>query len=140
MKQIRQKQKNQAYYFLKLQAMAIGAIFIILFGFFGLHSSGAALIGGVISLLANIICAQRMFMGHTLEAKSLLDQFYLAEVFKIVVTVLMFVIIYRFISLNYLFLIVGYSCAQLSFWLAPLLTHKNLFKLTNLDQDAGQML
>ena len=141
MKLVNQKQKFQAYYLLKLQALSVLFMFLILFAFYGLMAASGALLGAAISLIANLLCIRRMFKSSSLEAKELLGQFYLAETMKIGVTVLMFVIVYRFLTVNYLFLIVGYCGAQISFWVAPLVVGKTKpMKLNNLDSDAGQVL
>lgn len=141
MKQISQKQKREAYHLLKLQAISVLFFFVILFAFFGLHCAGAALLGASISLIANLLCIHRMFVSGSLEAQQLLGQFYLAEIVKIGVTVLMFFVVYKFIPVNYLFLIVGYCGAQISFWTAPLFFGKaKPMKLNNLDRDVEQVL
>ena len=116
-------------------------MFLVLFAFFGLTVAGTALLGAAISLIANVLCVSRMFKSSNFNPKNLLGQFYLAESIKIGVTVLMFAAVYRFLTINYLFLIVGYGGAQVSFWLAPLVASKfKSMEVNKLDSDAGQLL
>lgn len=140
-KLVGQKQKLQAYYLIKLQTLSVLLMFLVLFAFFGLTVAGTALLGAAISLIANVLCVSRMFKSSNFNPKNLLGQFYLAESIKIGVTVLMFAAVYRFLTINYLFLIVGYGGAQVSFWLAPLVASKfKSMEVNKLDSDAGQLL
>lgn len=121
---VNQHQKNQVSSLVKLQAISVMILFIILFAFFGIYDSGSALIGSLISLIANFCSIQRLFAGNSYEPKKILGQLYIAEVLKVVITVTSFIIVFKYLSINYLFFIIGYTSAVFSFWVAPLLVHK----------------
>jgi len=139
MKQISRRQKNHAYYLLKLQAKAVILLFIVLFALFGLHISIVALSGAAISLIANLICIQWMFGVHSLDAKMILGRFYLAEVIKMMLTTMMFLCMFIFLTEHHFFLIIGYCGAQIGFWAAPIVTRAKSLRIIHHD-DVEQTL
>lgn len=140
MKTIGQNQKRQSYALLKRQAIFVLVICTIIFAFFGFRNASAALVGGLISVSANAICIYRMFRPQGVNIQRALGQFYTAELMKIISTVIMLVVCFKFTHVNYLYLLVGYAAAQSSFWFLPVFSRslRNI-GMREVNTDAGQL-
>jgi F0F1-type ATP synthase assembly protein I len=136
-------QKKQVFALVKMQAIAIAILFLVLFAFFGIYDAGSNLIGASVSLAANFFSVRRLFSYKSYESSKILSHFYSAEILKIAITLISFVLILKYARINQLFFIIGYAAASLSFWVAPLLTNKNRLPRVNkmtIKPEAEQLL
>lgn len=79
-------------------------------------AGSSALIGACLCLVPNALFALRIVFGlFRGSAKSVLNGFYVAEVFKIAATVMLFILVFRFLSpLRPEFLFAGFLVTQFS--------------------------
>lgn len=89
---------------------------------FGLHAGYSALIGGLVCVLANWIFVKKCFANKkVMDAKRILLSVYLGEIIKVLVSIVLFVLVFKFISIVVLPFFIGYILVQFMFWFSPLL-------------------
>lgn len=88
--------------------------------------SYSVLMGGLIWLIPNLYFAIKVFStrGAKITPQQLLINFYLAEVTKLALCAILFIIIVKFLPVAILPLLAGYSIAQFAFWISPFLLDK----------------
>ena len=96
-------------------------IVAILFAYFqGSLAAVAAANGGMICVLANAYFSRQAFsVAGAQAAKQIVRAFYMAQLGKIVITVVLFVLALWVGKLPVFPLFIGYVAAQLAFWCAP---------------------
>ena len=93
----------------------------ILFAYFqGPLAAAAAIGGGAICVLANAYFSRKAFsVAGAQAAKQIVRAFYMAQLGKIVITVVLFILALWIGKLPVFPLFIGYVAAQLAFWCAP---------------------
>nr|WP_256478901.1 ATP synthase subunit I [Legionella sp. 27cVA30] len=95
--------------------------------FFGKNSAFSALLGGLVSALPNIYFARKLFKYHGARAaKQIVNSFYKAEALKIVLSVILFALVFIFVNVVPIIFFATYIVAQMVFWFAPLIIDNKL--------------
>ncbi len=97
----------------------VGALFAI---FSSKNSFFTVLLGGLVCALPQQLFA-RWFLGsyRASQAKSIIRNFYLGEIGKLVFTGLLFILVIVNLPVSIPVFLVGFMGAQIAFWLAPYL-------------------
>lgn len=117
--------RASAYRMVYLAAVTVvtAAVFFLIFR--GVESGYSVLLGGAIWLLPSFYVAYRLF-AKVKPAQQIIRTLYRAEVVKLLVSALLFVMMCKFLIVNVLALLIGYMIAQLAFWLTPLVENRVL--------------
>lgn len=75
------------------------------------------LLGGVLWFLPELYRVHRLFHRMEMEPQRAMMLFYLAEVVKLLMVALLFVLMVKLFSVNFLWLIAGYFVAQITFFI-----------------------
>ncbi len=108
--QVQHKQsQQQVYLFVVTQLLATVALFVVLL-VFDLVVAYSSLLGGLIATLANAWFAQKVFrLRPSVTADKMLAAFYVGEIYKIVLTCAMFIIVFVTVeSINAAALLITY--------------------------------
>jgi ATP synthase protein I len=90
--------------------------------FWGIQASWSVWVGGLIQLIPGWVLIQFGFRhAGARAAKKIVQNFFFGEFLKIGLTLLLFVVVFKFISVSIGFLFLGFGVALLMFWLAPVL-------------------
>ncbi len=104
-----------------VQMIVVVLVAVIFLLFKGMAFATAVLLGGVISVLPHAIFARWWFAYFTAKAGNrMIAKFYVGEVVKLFLTVILFILVFTFMSVNILACLLGYIIAQVAFWLGPL--------------------
>src|SRR5262249_25602252 len=111
------------WHWFKVQIAVVVLLTLIFLIFQGMQFAGSVLLGGAISILPNALFARWWFAYFKAKAANrLVGKFYVGEVIKLVLTVLLFIIVLTFISwVNILAYLLGFLMAQIVFWIGPVL-------------------
>jgi ATP synthase protein I len=121
--------KSREYKIVAIQLLFVLVIVGILLLFTSLHVGTSALLGGLISVFANFLFARKAFScTGAQQSHNILKAFYFGEVQKIIITVLAFYIVIKYLNVVFLALFLMYISAQFCFWLAPLLIDIKVWK------------
>lgn len=117
------KTRITAYRQVLLAATSALFIAIILLVFIGFKAGISAFLGGMVWFLPNLYFAHKLFgqLGK-IPPKHMVKVFYIAEVVKLALSVIFFVLIIKFLSVAIGPLFIGYLATQFVFWLIPLMT------------------
>ena len=92
----------------------------LLFG--GRTAAGSALLGGVVCIVPNAYFAGKLFRFHGAgSAKKILNSFYSGEALKIILSIALFTLVFKFFNIIPLIFFAVYIVAQMVFWLSPLI-------------------
>ena len=117
--------KNQqallsAYRLSLLQISFVVFIAVALALFFGRLTGLSFFYGGLVNLLPSLYFAKKMFQYRgARNAQKIVKGFYRGEAVKIIVTIALFAVIFKFMSIEPVVFFSGFIVAQLSFWVAP---------------------
>lgn len=79
-------------------------------------------LGGLCCVIPNLFFAVRFFgKSGAIDARNILSGFYRAEITKLILTGAMFWLIFSFIPVTIMPIFVGFSIAQLAFWVSLIL-------------------
>jgi ATP synthase protein I len=114
----------RAYRVVQLQLLITLLIAIAAMGV-GIVPAYSALLGGMVVVLANGCFTKQVFRYFGAQAiQQIARSFYLAETLKIAITVALLALLFNAGShISLLALLIGFSGAQLSVWLAPVLVN-----------------
>ncbi len=80
--------------------------------------------------MPNIYFAYKLFAQTGAQAaKQIVASFYLSEVVKFIITVILFFIAFKYFHTNKLAIFIGYIIAQITFWFTALFRHRTVNKL-----------
>lgn len=97
-------------------ATVLSALFLL---FSGWQSALSVFIGGSISAAANFIMIRIMFAGWTANSpKGAQRAFYVAEIMKLVVSIVLFILVILFMSPMPAQLMIGFSASVMVYWVA----------------------
>jgi len=110
-----------AYKLVFLQAAVAGAASLFFFAMWGAQYGLSALAGGAIAVLPNFVFATLAFshMGASSSAK-VVKTFYWGEAIKLLLTIVMFSLVFINIKIGFMPLFVCYTLALIVHWTAPL--------------------
>lgn len=104
---------------LQWQLRVIAAIFAIAMGFGGWSDARSALLGGLIGFVPNAYFAMKFGSANkTATAQHLVKVFYAGETTKLVLTALLFIVVFQLPDLRYVPLFCGFIAVLAVFWLA----------------------
>lgn len=107
---------------LKLLLIQLGfvlaATLVALIGWGG-FAAYSALLGGLICFVPNLYFTIKVFSTH--EPRQILNAFYLGEAVKLLLTVVLFMLVWRFLQTLPLAVLCGFIFTQLAHWCAPIL-------------------
>lgn len=112
----------------QLTGLPVGLVLVIalcLFILSGMKAGYSTLLGGATWLLPSFYFAHQVF-SKIGTAKTILWMFYRAEITKLLLSAVLFILICRFFSVNMLIFLLGYMAAQCMFWLAPVLMTRTM--------------
>ncbi len=82
----------------------------------------SALLGGMTCVLSNAYFAKKLFsVTGAQAAQKIVANFYIAELVKVLITIILFIICFKFLAISALPFFLTYIIAQMAFWLAPFL-------------------
>ena len=88
----------------------------------GTIAAKSAILGGLVSLVPNAYFARTLFRHQGARAASqIVKSFYKGEAFKLMLSISMFALVFKFFQIIPLVFFVVYIVAQMVFWFAPLL-------------------
>lgn len=117
-----QKTRKTIYVWVGVQAIAVAALSLVLSIFQGFSSAGSVLLGGIVYILPNLVFARRFFTYfNASHPEKIVKRFYLGELFKLLLTGLLFILTISFIPVKEFAFFIGFIAALFAFWLAPLL-------------------
>jgi ATP synthase protein I len=117
--------RKTAFSYVFIQAAVI-LLIASLFSIFGKGNAGLSiLLGGMICITPNLYFAHKLFYRTGAQAAyQIIRSFYWGELIKILLTVLLFYLVFKFLVINKILLFVGYILAQITFWFASLYKYK----------------
>jgi ATP synthase protein I len=122
--------RHVAFGYVYKQAIVILIVSILLYFLSSKIVAGSFLWGGAICIIPNIYFAHKLFaQTGALAAKRIIASFYICEVVKFIITILLFIVAFKYFNTNKLAIFLGYIVAQIAFWMAALFRHQTVNKL-----------
>lgn len=113
--------RSEAFRLTALPIVSIAVLALFLFGFKGISAGCSAILGGIVWAIPNLYFAYKVFANSTEKsAKQLMWTFFQAEIFKLVLSAVLFVIVIKFFPVTALIVLLSYILAQLMFWIVTL--------------------
>lgn len=107
---------------LQLQALAIIAVAGLAMAWSGVEEAKSALLGGLVGFLPNALFAFKFGRQDPKRtARQVVRTFYLGETIKLLVTALLFAIVFQLPGILFMPLIIGFVSVVMVFWFALLL-------------------
>ncbi len=104
----------------QLLVMIIASIIAFLIS--GSHASASILVGGLVSALPNAYFARMLFRYEGAHAaQKIVNSFYKGEAMKMLLTIALFALTFKYLNVVPLAFIVGFIVVQMLFWFAPLI-------------------
>ena len=99
--------------------LGMAAIFLY---FMGIDASISALLGGLLSAIPTAYFAMKCFKYHGARAaKQIVNNFYKGEAVKIALSLILFMLVFKFFHPIPLVFFSAYIAVQMVFWLTPLI-------------------
>lgn len=118
-----------AYRIIVIQVLAVLAVGFFVFSIQGIQNAYSILLGGAACILPNLYFAHRFLYPNVARSyKRILISFFQGEIIKFGLTILLFWLMMRYLSVSFLSLFIGYFSAQVGFWIAPLLLSRRQIK------------
>lgn len=118
-----------AYRIIVIQVLIILATGLLVLSIQDIQKAYSVLLGGGACVLPNLYFAHRfLYPSMTRSPRRILSAFFQGEVIKFGLTVLLFWLMMRYLSVSFLSLFIGYFSAQAGFWAAPLLLSRRQIK------------
>ncbi|MDQ2994583.1 MAG: ATP synthase subunit I [Pseudomonadota bacterium] len=116
-----ERQQRQAYYIVLLQLLVALVVAIILWPLTDLHTTCSILVGGLVCVVPSWYFATRFFsVTGALAAKQIATSMYRAEIGKLLLTGLLFVVVFTFLDVAVAPLFGGFILAQITGLCTPL--------------------
>lgn len=116
-KRVRQK----AYKVIAAQwtiSMIVALVFLVTMGG---HAGVSALLGGIAYALPSAYFARKLFSDASArQAKAIVKRFYWGEMIKLLLSAILAVLFVRLYHVNLIAFFITFFCAQIGFWIAPL--------------------
>jgi len=82
----------------------------------------SAIVGGLVCVAPNAYFISKLFKHHGARAaRRIVNDFYKGEALKLVLSIILFALVFKFLKVNPLVFFVAYIAAQMVFWFAPLI-------------------
>ncbi|MFC3908204.1 ATP synthase subunit I [Legionella dresdenensis] len=97
-------------------------ITLLLFLFSGAKAAGSALTGGLVAILPSAVFAKRLFKYQGARAaKEIVKNFYQGEFLKIILSMILFALVFIFYEVQPLVFFLTYIALVMTNWFAPLI-------------------
>lgn len=107
---------------LKTQLLSTLVISLLLLLFFGKKEGVSALLGGLVALVPSILFAKQMFRYQGARAaRQIVKSFYLGEALKILLTAILFTLVFVLYKVAPLAFFFTYIVVLMNYWFAPLI-------------------
>lgn len=117
-----QSTRLKAYRLLGAPTILVVVTSFVLLIFTGINAGYSALLGGLGWALPNFYFASKIFAkSQAKTSKTILGRFYRAELVKLLLTAIYFVLVVKFIPVSILTFLLTFLGAQLAFWLATII-------------------
>ena len=103
---------------LVLQVVVLIIIIPVFFLAGDLSSAKSSVLGGLIALLANFLFAYWVHLASDKSPRQMLQYFYIGEVAKIFLTVVLFIVFVQIPGIQFLTLLIGYAIVLSVHWIA----------------------
>ena len=114
--------RRQAFYFTIFQVAVMLGVAALIGLFWGFHSGVSAFIGGLTCAIPGLYFAWRFFSATgALATKQIVRGMYRAEMIKLLLTGLLFLVVFTYLPIDVLPFFVGFVLAQFAGWFAPLI-------------------
>ncbi len=118
-----------AYRIMVIQVLVILVVGFLALSFQDMQEAYSVLLGGGACVLPNLYFARRfLYPSMTRSPRRILAAFFQGELVKFGLTILLFWLMMRYLSISFLSLFIGYFSAQVGFWVAPLLLSRSQIK------------
>lgn len=88
----------------------------------GTKAGGSAMLGGLVSVVPNAYFAKKLFQHQRAQAaRQIINSFYKGEALKIMLSIAMFALVFKFFKIVPVVFFVVYIVVQMVFWFAPLI-------------------
>lgn len=105
---------------IQLVAILVFALFCALF--FSVKAANSALLGGIICVIPNIYFARKLFKYQgARSAKQIVNSFYKGEAVKIILSVILFTVVFVWVKITPLAFFLAYIMILMTHWFAPLI-------------------
>ena len=109
----------------RLLLIQLGVTIIIALAALGvvdLVAATSAIAGGIVCVLPNAYFASKLFKHNGAHAaRQIVNGFYKGEALKLMLSVALFALVFKYLKINPLVFFVAYIAAQMVFWFAPLI-------------------
>lgn len=108
---------------LLLVQLGITMLIAVIAGLFGNGTAAfSAVTGGIVCIVPNAYFASKLFQHNGARAaRQIVNGFYKGEALKLVLSVALFALVFKYLKVNPLVFFVAYIAAQMVFWFAPLI-------------------
>ncbi len=122
--------RSLAFSYVYVQIIVIILLSLLLYFLWNLVVAFSFFWGGAICIIPNIYFAHKLFAQTGAKAaQQILASFYLCEIVKFVITIILFIVAFKFFHTNKLAIFIGYIVAQVTFWFTALSKHRAVNKL-----------
>jgi ATP synthase protein I len=122
--------RNVAFSYIYIQTLVILILSVSLYFLGNKIVAFSFLWGGAICIIPNIYFAHKLFaQTGAAAARNIVASFYVSEVIKFIITIILFFIAFKYLNTNKLALFIGYIVAQVTFWFTALFRHRAVNKL-----------
>lgn len=78
----------------------------------------SAMLGGLVALIPSLYFALRMHLAKEQEAKRIVRSFYVSETHKIILTAVLFILVFQIPGVNLIMLLLAYAAVLSVYWFA----------------------
>lgn len=122
LRDITERLRRQALYFTLFQMAVTLGVALVIWLFWGFYSGVSAFTGGMICVIPNLYFAWRFFSATgALAAKQIVRGMYRAEMIKLLLTGLLFLVVFTYLPIDVLPFFAGFILTQFVGWFAPLI-------------------
>lgn len=122
--------RSVAFGYIYMQIVVILIITALLYLLSNVIIAFSFLWGGIICIIPNLYFAHKLFARTGAQAtQQIIASFYISEIVKFLITVLLFWVAFKYFNTNKLAIFVGYLVAQFTFWFSALFRHQAVNKL-----------
>lgn len=126
LKKITQQWQRQAYKFMMIQLAVAFVVGVLFWPFWGLAACASVWVGGLTCALPQLYFARRFFSATgALAVKPIVRGMYRAEMIKLLLTGLLFLVVFKTLPIDVLAFFVGFVLTQFAAWIAPLMIQMN---------------
>lgn len=129
-KTILSKVRTLAFSYIYIQVVIILSGSGLLFVLSSSHLALSFLGGGLICIVPTAYFAHKLFSKTGAQAaREIVTSFYMGEVIKVIITIILFALTFKFFNVNKLAIFIGYIVAQFTFWFTALIKDPTVNKL-----------